>query len=373
MLSIRSPEVADPVRGKGKYVGNSEKFEVVEASIELKDWDPNTPYLKVLKELRSKGADDEALYAEYLHQRQEYEMSTAFYFDVSNYFYQENMQKYAARILSNLTEFKLDNTDLLRVLAWRLRDMKDLDDAILIARKNIKLRPSHNHLWHELALLLEMRARQNMNAVDAHEALECYKKAAFELYENWYARSERAVALVSIEEFNALASWIERQNWPNKKPVIPAIDQNFKKLLDTDLRIIMSWDSDNTDIDLHITEPTTEKIYYSHKRSVEGGLLSADITRGFGPEEYLMKEAPKGEYKISTNYYASHEQNLIGAVTITTTVFKNWGRPNQSQQSIVYRLENPDHNRSDTNDDCDDDDDNCSEDSTIRIGTITVE
>ncbi len=353
----------------------TQDFDIVEAKIEIKEWDPNTPYLKKLKEIRKNGGDNEALYAEYLRQRQEYETNSAFYFDVANYFFQENIRDYAIRILSNLTELRIDDPALLRVLAWRLRDADALDDAILMARKCIELSPNDNHLWHELALLLELRAKKNSNPDDAQESLECYKKAAFELHSSWYGHSNRSIALVSIEEFNVLAGWIERQNWPNKKPIIPDIDKQFKKLLDTDLRIIMSWDIDNTDIDLHITEPTTEIIYYGHKRSVEGGLLSADITDGFGPEEYLIKKALKGKYKISTNYYASHEENLIGAVTITTTVFKNWGRPNQSQQSIVYRLETPDHNRSNLEQQaqCDDNDDNCSEDSTIRIGTITVE
>jgi tetratricopeptide (TPR) repeat protein len=352
--------------------GGADDFDIVEADIELKSWDPNTPYLNKLKEIRKNGGDNEAIYTEYLHQRQEYETSSACYFDVANYFFQENIRDYAIRILSNLTELRIDDTSLLRVLAWRLRDAGALDDAILMLRKCIKLSLNNNHLWHELALLLELRAKKNMNPDDIQEALECYKKAAFEVHPSWYGHSNLSIALVSIEEFNVLAAWTERQNWPNKKPIIPDIDKQFRKLLDTDLRIIMSWDSDNTDLDLHITEPTTENIYYSHKRSVEGGLLSADITDGFGPEEYLIKKAPKGEYKISTNYYASHVQNLIGAVSITATVFKNWGRPDQSQQSLVYRLEKPDHNRSNTNDDCDDDD-NCSEDSTIRIGTITVE
>ena len=87
-----------------------------------------------------------------------------------------------------------------------------------------------------------------------------------------------------------------------------------------------------------------------------------------------MKTAPKGVYGLSTNYWSSYEQNLIGAVTITSTVFKNWGRPNQSEQSIIYRLESFDFGHGVVeHDNCLDQDEDCDDESTIRIGSITVE
>ncbi len=313
-----------------------EEFENVEAEIELKEWDPDTPYLKALKALKESGADAKALYAEYMRQRANYETSSAFYLDVGDWFFKQNLHEYAVRILSNLTELRIDDETVLRIYAWRLRDAGMLDESIEITHKVADLRPFENISWRDLALVYEKRAKKNMSAEDAQKALAYFYKTAFDVWKDY---DERNIALVAIEEFNALAAWTKRQNWPNGAPTIPAVDEKFNKLLDTDLRVIIRWDIDSTDIDLHVLEPTTEEIYYAHQRSATGGILSADITDGYGPEEYLLKSSPKGTYTLKTNYYASHVQDLIGAVTITATIFTNWGRPNQSEKSIVYRLD----------------------------------
>ena len=316
--------------------GTEEEFENVEAEIELQEWDPDTPYLKALKALKDSGADEKALYAEYMRQRANYETNSAFYLDVGDWFFKQNLHEYAVRILSNLTELRIDDDTILRIYAWRLRDAGMLDEAIEITQKIADLRPFENISWRDLALVYEKRARKNLSAEDAQLALSYFYKTAFDTWEGY---DEKNIALVAIEEFNALAAWTRRQNWPNGAPVIPAIDEKFNKLLDTDLRVIIRWDIDSTDIDLHVVEPTTEEIYYSHQRSASGGILSADITNGYGPEEYLLKSSPKGTYTLKTHYYASHVENLIGPATITATIFTNWGRPNQSEKSIVYRLE----------------------------------
>ena len=33
--------------------------------------------------------------------------------------------------------------------------------------------------------------------------------------------------------------------------------------------------------------------------------VSRDFTQGYGPEEYMLKVAPKGKYSIWTNYYSN--------------------------------------------------------------------
>ena len=45
-----------------------------------------------------------------------------------------------------------------------------------------------------------------------------------------------------------------------------------------DVRIVMTWDADNTDMDLHVVEPTGEIAYYSNKNTAIGGLVSRDFT-----------------------------------------------------------------------------------------------
>ena len=40
-----------------------------------------------------------------------------------------------------------------------------------------------------------------------------------------------------------------------------------------------------------------------------------------------------------SNYCSSHQQSLTGPVTITATIFTNWGRGNETSQTMSLRLE----------------------------------
>ena len=141
---------------------------------------------------------------------------------------------------------------------------------------------------------------------------------------------------------NALVAWIGRQEWKDgDKPVIPDYDKKFRDNLDTDIRIVMAWDADATDIDLHVVEPGGEEAFYGHNRTARGGLVSRDITDGYGPEEYLLHKAPAGKYAVKAKYYGSRQQTLVGPATVTATVFTDWGRAAQQVQTLTLRLDKP--------------------------------
>jgi len=117
-----------------------------------------------------------------------------------------------------------------------------------------------------------------------------------------------------------------------------------KKLLrcrsfDPALCFWLGWDTDKTDVDLHVTEPSGEEIYYGHKRGKTGSHLSRDFTQGYGPEVYLLKGSGAkgtdrkrrgmvGKYKISAHYYASHQDSALTRATsaVLWTIAKKDGK-----------------------------------------------
>ena len=105
-----------------------------------------------------------------------------------------------------------------------------------------------------------------------------------------------------------------------------------------DVRIILTWDADATDIDLWVIEPSGERAFYGHRRTTIGGNFSRDFTRGYGPEEYCLRKAMNGVYRIKVNYFGSAAARLLGAVTLQVDVFTNFGRPNEQHRSITRRL-----------------------------------
>ncbi len=314
----------------------------VEGDVEILEWNPDTPYLTAIKDVQKIYKSTDSLYKEYLNQRKNYQKSPAFYLDCAHLFFKEKQDKLALRILSNLSELKIEEVSLLRVYAWRLREAGDLDNAIIILRKVANLRPDESISWRDLAQTITMRAKKNKNAKDAQEALELYHKVIFTSWNNESYRDSTDmlyIALIALEEFNELAEWCKRQGWVDQSVKIPPTDAKFMKNFESDLRIVVSWDADNTDIDLIITEPSGQEVYFGNKCSLTGGILSYDIVDGYGPEEFIHKYAPKGKYSVYTNYFASHEQSLIGDATVTVTFYSNWGRSNQKSETVTYRLD----------------------------------
>ncbi|MBQ4359282.1 MAG: DUF2135 domain-containing protein [Proteobacteria bacterium] len=306
------------------------------ATISVKAWDPDTPYLQAIKDAYAVYKTPESLYSEYLRQRVKYGASPAFFLDCAGLFFKENQSELAVRILSNLSELEIDDVGMLRIYAWRLREAGDYDTAIIILRKVAKIRADEPISWRDLALTLTMRGKKNMNAADIQEALEYFHKTAFS---PWRRNNSMWTALIALEELNELVAWSTRQQWNGEAPRIPNIDAKFAQNLDTDLRIMMTWDADNTDIDMHVVEPSGEEVYYAHNRSRSGALVSHDVTTGYGPEEFLHKIAPKGKYEVFTEYFASHQQRLVGPATITLTFYTNWGRPSQKSETVSLRLD----------------------------------
>jgi hypothetical protein len=71
-----------------------------------------------------------------------------------------------------------------------------------------------------------------------------------------------------------------------------------------DVQISLTWDT-YSDVDLWLTEPNGNKIYYANSVSNTGGVLDFDNTYAFGPENiYYSNEAPSGTYKVEVNYYS---------------------------------------------------------------------
>ncbi len=85
--------------------------------------------------------------------------------------------------------------------------------------------------------------------------------------------------------------------------------------------------------------PAGGHAYYGSRESPIGGYVSRDFRQGYGPEEYMLKVAPKGGYEIKCNYYSSQQQTLTGGTTILLTFFTNYMRPTEKAEMVTVRLQ----------------------------------
>ncbi|MBW1809046.1 MAG: DUF2135 domain-containing protein [Deltaproteobacteria bacterium] len=80
----------------------------------------------------------------------------------------------------------------------------------------------------------------------------------------------------------------------------------FSDVPSVDMQVILSWDTDGTDIDLHVVDPSKEECFYGHRLTKLGGKLDVDDTDGFGPEVFTLASSISGEYQVRVKYYSSH-------------------------------------------------------------------
>ncbi len=284
--------------------------------IEINEWKPDADYLKTIQKVLASD-----YYKTYLSQKEKYKDKPFFYVDMADFLYKHNNKELALQVLSNIAELKLEDAELMRILAHQLKNWNELALAIETFKDVLEMRGEHPQSYRDLALA-------NAEAGNFQEAADGLYHI---LTHEWDGRFDRMTSVV-ISEFNNLIS-TQKQKISTVK-----YDKRFIFAMPSDVRIVINWSSDDSDVDLWVSDPLKEKCMYSFPLTKGGGRLSGDITQGFGPEEYLMKKAVNGNYLVEINYYGDSRQTLAGPVTVQAELYTNYGTPQQKKQVINVRL-----------------------------------
>lgn len=106
------------------------------------------------------------------------------------------------------------------------------------------------------------------------------------------------------------------------------------------LRVVLSWDSAGTDLDLHVVTPDGGHAWYGNRVLKDGGALDVDVTTGYGPEIFSSAAPPKGNYHVYVNYYGSGAD--ASALTVArVTLITNEGTPREKQQTFQVPMRAP--------------------------------
>ena len=319
-ISDQSLEVSAATSSFGDRVEQSKSRDSGPApagAIKLKKWNPKTPYLSKLK--KAKSGD---WYSTYLLERKENEGSSAFFLDVSDFFLEKKQPGLALRILSNVAEMELENPQLLRILGYRLMQIGRPKLAVAVFEEVLNMREEEPQSYRDLALALAAD-KQHQRAVDLLRQVVEGK---------WNGRFPE-IELTALNEMNAILATCGKKLEPG------SLDKRLLKNLPVDVRVILTWDADNTDMDLWVTDPNGEKCFYSHRDTRIGGHISPDYTGGYGPEEFLLKRAQPGKYLVHANYYGNRQQVIAGATTIQLEMTTDFGKPIAKTESVTLRLQ----------------------------------
>ena len=272
------------------------------SGIKAKSWNPDRMYLKALTNV---VADKK--YALYLELRAVNVSNPSFYFDVATHFYENGDKAKALQVLSNIAELDLENHQLYKSLLYLLREWNENKMALHVAKKIAVWRAHEPQSYRDLALTLE----------DNHLYQQAFNTLLTALETNYYG--EMGGIYEGIEDIILMD--INRMISQHKAIKTEKLDKKYSKSMPVAVRVILNWNQMDTDIDLHVIEPTGEECYYSHTSTEIGAKFSKDFTQGYGPEQYLLRNAVKGKYRIKTNYFGETKLTQNGPATVLVEIY----------------------------------------------------
>jgi len=108
---------------------------------------------------------------------------------------------------------------------------------------------------------------------------------------------------------------------------------------ENDIKVYLSWDTDKSDVDLWVTNPAGERVFYQHKLGAFGEALYDDVTTGYGPESFTAPHARAGDYVVQVNYYGAGRSNFSEARGEVVVILDE-GKPTEARSVLPYRLFN---------------------------------
>ena len=284
--------------------------------IQLAAWQPDSAIARRLRE-----GPPSQLYDRYLAERDAHADSSAFFLDVADLLLEQGQRELALRVLSNLAEMDLDNRHLLRVLGYRLMQADAPALAVPVFEQVLAMGQEEPQSFRDLGLALAAAGKPQQALAPLYQVV----------VRPWDSRFD-GIALIALDELTNLVA----RSTPRLDT--SAIDPRLLQAMPLDLRVVLSWDADNSDMDLWVTDPNGERAYYGNRQTYQGGRMSQDFTGGYGPEQFSLRNAKPGKYKVEANYFGSRQQLVTGATTLMLRLTTHWGTAKQKDQMVTMRL-----------------------------------
>lgn len=106
------------------------------------------------------------------------------------------------------------------------------------------------------------------------------------------------------------------------------------------LRVVLSWDTPGTDLDMHVIGPDGAHAWYGERVMPNGGALDVDVTTGYGPEIFSSAAPLPGNYHVYVNYFGGGGESMILTVA-QVSIITNENTPREKRQSFMVPMRAP--------------------------------
>jgi hypothetical protein len=333
-----------------RVIGDNILREAVEAAGKIRRWRntdftrPEPKYPEPDKRYNAEGADSRRCFKEkvyfkdttgnmeedyqlYLKIREEHAASPAFYFDMANWFYTRGDRETALRVLTSIADLELENAVNYRMLGYRLKEYGEYAQEKYVCGKVLQWRPLEiqNHLDYALALA------DNGEAQAALDSLCSMLKRPFPENLRHSFPYRNAIGEVAVTELNRLIVKNPRLNTSR-------VDKRLLTNVATDIRVVVRWNTDETNVNLSVRDPNGEWTrYFRDNNWGDCEHMSDDIRNGYGPEQFLLKKAKKGKYLICVNYIADIRPT-VDLTTVAVDIYRKYAGRAEERQTVSRRM-----------------------------------
>ncbi len=314
-------------------------------AIQTVEWSPGRPWIAAIDAAGTNWAD------EVERQRRTHGALPLFWFDLAEWHWRAGRAAEARRAVVSALDLATRDNQTLEIVAGRLLRYGELDRALalftqLADREDERPQPIR---WQAMVLMARAEAHR---AAGRDAAARADLERAIALFAD-SVLTVRREGFRGYEALTLMDANLAVQRYRSLGGRDHALPPRLVAMLDTDIRIVVDWNTPRTDLDLWVAEANGERVGFSSPLSASGGKLSGDVTNGFGPEEYMIRVAPRGVYTIEIDTFASDRTNPNGPSSVQARIIRNFGRANQSEELVDVEMDPQD-------------------DGMRRVGTITV-
>jgi len=203
----------------------------------------------------------------------------------------------AVRAYGSLIDLYPDRPDVRRFAGSRLEGLDEdgSDLAIDTYRRALDLHPENPASHRALAFALVRRGR-------FERAFEVLEGGLLRDYE--FVRHDRALTALRRDLGILGAAWLRSE--PGKRvEVVERLHTVGARLeLEPSVQVTLSWETPDSDVDLHVRDRLGHHAYHENPRLPDGGHLVEDVAGGFGLERFVVGAGAKSPYELQVHYYA---------------------------------------------------------------------
>ncbi len=236
----------------------------------------------------------------------------------------------ALKALSSLVEKNPGNSVLARDVAYAALDWGLDEQAYFLFKRVLSSRPYEPQTYLAIAKALDEAGKKEL-------ALLYYEIALQGSWQPRFGEFKRIATLDYLHFLSQLKTQASFLHADYAQSRYQSLQGDMKETT-ADLMMVISWNTDNTDVDLHVIEPTGEECFYSHPKTKIGGSLTQDVTQGYGPEMYILPKAKAGKYQVKVKYFSSDRNRTATRTKVYATIYQNWGKENESVRTQVVSL-----------------------------------